>query len=177
MGDISYVKSKGKISEYFVYRLQKTFIRRHVTKNKLISGPHALPEAPKGFGTRHTQSLLLFICITVGYALRGNLSVSMVAMTSHAFDDDCLPEILNSTNSIELNGTDNLVELYNTNIVAELHNSRSLDIDESVNKTHSFVNGTEEIIKTVFDIVNKRRCERKQPSGWSVYRVSIFLIF
>ncbi|XP_037868176.1 inorganic phosphate transporter 1 isoform X2 [Bombyx mori] len=40
--------------------------------------------APKGFGTRHTQALVLFICLTVAYTMRAQLSVSMVAITGHA---------------------------------------------------------------------------------------------
>lgn len=43
------------------------------------------PQAPKGFGARHTQSLILFICLTVAFTMRAQLSVSMVAMTSHNF--------------------------------------------------------------------------------------------
>ncbi|XP_028032737.1 putative inorganic phosphate cotransporter, partial [Bombyx mandarina] len=37
-----------------------------------------------GFGTRHTQALVLFICLTVAYTMRAQLSVSMVAITGHA---------------------------------------------------------------------------------------------
>ncbi|RVE43977.1 hypothetical protein evm_011380 [Chilo suppressalis] len=37
---------------------------------------------PKGFGVRHLQVLLLFISLSVGYAVRAQLSVSMVAMTT-----------------------------------------------------------------------------------------------
>lgn len=37
-------------------------------------------EPPSGFGIRHVQCLLLFFGLTVGYALRVNLSVAIVAM-------------------------------------------------------------------------------------------------
>ncbi|XP_028173118.1 putative inorganic phosphate cotransporter [Ostrinia furnacalis] len=39
-------------------------------------------DVPKGFGARHRQALILFLCLTVGIAMRAQLSVSMVAMTS-----------------------------------------------------------------------------------------------
>ncbi|XP_030023988.2 putative inorganic phosphate cotransporter isoform X2 [Manduca sexta] len=48
-------------------------------------GDHPPPrKAPKGFGARHVQVLLLFISLTVGYTIRAQLSVSMVAITGHS---------------------------------------------------------------------------------------------
>ncbi|XP_059058440.1 putative inorganic phosphate cotransporter [Achroia grisella] len=37
---------------------------------------------PYGYGVRHVQAFLIFICLTVGYTARAYLSVSIVAMTN-----------------------------------------------------------------------------------------------
>lgn len=34
-----------------------------------------------GFGVRHVQAFLLFLCLSITYALRVNFSVAIVAMT------------------------------------------------------------------------------------------------
>ncbi|XP_035440145.2 putative inorganic phosphate cotransporter isoform X1 [Spodoptera frugiperda] len=38
------------------------------------------PERPKGLGIRHLQTVILFICLTIAYTIRSQLSVLMVAM-------------------------------------------------------------------------------------------------
>lgn len=45
-----------------------------------ILEPSKSPERPKGLGIRHLQTLILFICLTIAYTIRSQLSVLMVAM-------------------------------------------------------------------------------------------------
>lgn len=67
-------------------------------------------EAPKGFGKRHIQALILFISLTVGMMMRAQLSVSLVAMTSSPRHQNITcehlsytPEVTNLINSVEKN--------------------------------------------------------------------------
>ena len=45
-----------------------------------ILAPAKSLERPKGLGIRHLQTLILFICLTIAYTIRSQLSVLMVAM-------------------------------------------------------------------------------------------------
>ncbi|KAM3956523.1 putative inorganic phosphate cotransporter [Aphomia sociella] len=57
-------------------------------KYHVVSGEGNVEESkasykpPRGLGIRHVQVVVLFITLTVGYALRGHMSVSIVAMTN-----------------------------------------------------------------------------------------------
>lgn len=51
---------------------------------------------PKGFGARHTQALILFVSLTVAFAMRSHLSVTLVAMTGNT--TNCYPVELSHDN-------------------------------------------------------------------------------
>lgn len=60
------------------------------------------------FGVRHLQALLLFMGLTLAYAMRVNLSVAIVAITDKhaanpAFTVSCLPTATRSPSHISLN--------------------------------------------------------------------------
>lgn len=61
----------------FIKLLKK--IKRQIASIKLIIITYYFPE--KLIGARHVQSLMLFLCLTLAYAFRVNMSVAIVAIT------------------------------------------------------------------------------------------------
>ncbi|KAL0883516.1 hypothetical protein ABMA27_016881 [Loxostege sticticalis] len=59
----------------------------HSVAEKDSKDSQPTPAAPKGFGARHVQALILFISITGMFSMRAQLSVTMVAMTSSNISD------------------------------------------------------------------------------------------
>lgn len=69
--------------------------------------------ATYGYGVRHVQAGLIFICLTLGYATRGHLGVTIVAMTmlsKNVSPDNAteLSTILNENITTVIDGNDNL---------------------------------------------------------------------
>ncbi|XP_063624803.1 putative inorganic phosphate cotransporter [Cydia splendana] len=60
-------------------------------------------EAPRGFGARHMQVLILFISLSVGFTIKSHLSVAMVAMTSH--EHTCIKNISSGNETNGFNAT------------------------------------------------------------------------
>lgn len=70
-----------------------------------ILDPPKPPERPKGLGVRHLQTLMLFICLTIAYTMRSQLSVLMVAMVEVP-DPHC--KEANGTRNVTAEGCDDL---------------------------------------------------------------------
>lgn len=47
-----------------------------------------------GFGVRHTQALLMFLCMLLAFSMRAMMSIAIVAMTSHTSASDSI-KVLN----------------------------------------------------------------------------------
>ncbi|CRL04181.1 CLUMA_CG017288, isoform A [Clunio marinus] len=59
-------------------------------RSKKIEGDTC--EKPKGFGFRHVQVILIFLCVTIAYAERVNMSVAIVAMTDRNSTNPDFPD-------------------------------------------------------------------------------------
>lgn len=71
---------------------------------------------PEGFGARHTQAFVLFICLTVAYSMRSHLSVTVVAMTESTINRH---QIESSQNNVPVENFTLALSLPNTTLICE----------------------------------------------------------
>ncbi|GBP81776.1 Vesicular glutamate transporter 3 [Eumeta japonica] len=80
-------------SKIMINQITKALKRMKVRKaagydrllSKMLRGVGEIDEypAPKGFGVRHTQALLFFVCLSVAFMMRAHMGVTLVAMTAN----------------------------------------------------------------------------------------------
>ncbi|XP_075977489.1 putative inorganic phosphate cotransporter [Anticarsia gemmatalis] len=117
-------------------------VYQSVPKNEKVTEPSPhIP--PKGFGVRHLQTFLLFISLTLGFTMRAQLSVLMVAM-ANANLESCNSIGGNSTNTTINEGIEN-----NGTIDESCHSDKNIS-SWSVYRTYDWNKSTQEIITFAF---------------------------
>ncbi|CAB3260988.1 unnamed protein product [Arctia plantaginis] len=113
--------------------------------------------APKGLGLRHLQTLLLFVCLVLGFTTRAQLSVLMVAM-------------IKSSQQGSYNLTSNGMDVNGTNITDNTVDSSQVQpiSDWNVYRTYEWDKATQEIILFSFFV---GYTSMQIPMGWLAQKV------
>ncbi|XP_045447859.1 sialin-like [Melitaea cinxia] len=115
-----------------------------------------LPEeepAKYGYGIRHVQSFLFFMCITLGYLSRGHLGVTIVAMTmGKHIDERVTAAVGDINNSTMINSTSKIDDIANFTAFEDISNNSSLvsnhtNLDyNTIYRTYDWPKSTQEMV-------------------------------
>ncbi|XP_052747640.1 putative inorganic phosphate cotransporter [Galleria mellonella] len=115
---------------------------------------------PYGYGVRHVQTFIMFICLTVGYIARAYLSVSIVAMTNKSNHTNILENIQNDTTEVledlqEIRTDNNdTILIYNDSMqnISIFNDKFDMDPESSLGiyRTYDWPKSTQEMVLSSF---------------------------
>ncbi|XP_073956250.1 putative inorganic phosphate cotransporter isoform X1 [Choristoneura fumiferana] len=118
-----------------------------------------------GYGMRHVQSCLLFLCVTVAYMARAHLGVSVVAMT-RPNDKHNTTNIIDNNETAIVNVKETGMELNATGEI--IFKNESMDVDET--SFHNFIISHGERISEYNNTLEDIVIGNGTDTLWNVYR-------
>ncbi|KAI8436400.1 hypothetical protein MSG28_010004 [Choristoneura fumiferana] len=166
IGSFFFCIAYGVLSDYCVNRGYVTLKTTRIVCNTLDKPKVSIPSS-YGYGMRHVQSCLLFLCVTVAYMARAHLGVSVVAMT-RPNDKHNTTNIIDNNETAIVNVKETGMELNATGEI--IFKNESMDVDET--SFHNFIISHGERISEYNNTLEDIVIGNGTDTLWNVYRVN-----
>ncbi|KAI8436404.1 hypothetical protein MSG28_010004 [Choristoneura fumiferana] len=164
IGSFFFCIAYGVLSDYCVNRGYVTLKTTRIVCNTLDKPKVSIPSS-YGYGMRHVQSCLLFLCVTVAYMARAHLGVSVVAMT-RPNDKHNTTNIIDNNETAIVNVKETGMELNATGEI--IFKNESMDVDET--SFHNFIISHGERISEYNNTLEDIVIGNGTDTLWNVYR-------